>query len=374
METLFRYGYAMTTMLGFWSYVHADDEAAFDLISALARDIARTYESIRNEPIDLFLDRDDLAWGDRWREKIDKTLSNVAFFVPVLTPRYFASIECRREYQFFLERSKALGIPALVLPLLYESVPGLEEESSSDELIETTKASNWRDWRELRFEDRSSAAYRRGVHDLASEIARRAEQVEATDVVRVAEAAAASGDALEDDSPGFMDLVGELEIATPRWGETLTEITEQIKHIGEIMQAANSDVTESNSQGKGFAARLVIARRVAAELEPPVDAIESLVTQWLNDLDVIDQGVRALVRQIKVDPTVDESTIEGFIATMRELSVSARDNLTKSMTMADALDLIGAQSRDLRPVVRRLRAALVALNGATKVTDDWAAL
>jgi hypothetical protein len=361
-------------MLGFWSYVHADDEAAFDLISELARDIARTYQSIRNEPIELFLDRDDLAWGDRWREKIDKTLSNVAFFVPVLTPRYFASIECRREYQFFVERSNALGIPALVLPLLYETVPALEEDSSNDELIETTRASNWRDWRQLRFEDRTSAAYRRGVHELASEIASRAEQVESTDAVEIARAAVADGSSLEDDSPGFMDLVGELEIATPRWGETLSEISEQIKRIGEVMQAANDDVGASNTQGKGFAARLVIARRVAAELEPSVVAIEALVADWLNDLDVIDQGVRALVRQLKIDGTVDESSVEGFLETMRTLSITARENLGKSMIMADALDRLGSQSRDLRPIVRRLRVALVALNDATKVTDDWSAL
>jgi hypothetical protein len=91
----------MAEMLGFWSYVHADDEMDWGRISNLARDIVGHYEGLRAEKIELFLDRDDLHWGDQWRHKIDAALSNVAFFVPVITPRYFASAECRRELQFF---------------------------------------------------------------------------------------------------------------------------------------------------------------------------------------------------------------------------------------------------------------------------------
>lgn len=112
-------------MLGFWSYVHADDETDMGRVSQLARDLVSNYEALRGESIKLFLDRDDLHWGDTWRSEINGALSNVAFFVAVLTPRYFQSPECRREFQYFSERASALGVTQIVMPLLYIDVPAL---------------------------------------------------------------------------------------------------------------------------------------------------------------------------------------------------------------------------------------------------------
>lgn len=91
----------MATSQGFWSYVHADDEAEGNRISRLARDVAAQFQMLIGEPLDLRLDRDAIKWGEVWRDKIDLSLASVAFFIPVMTPRYFMSAECRRELQFF---------------------------------------------------------------------------------------------------------------------------------------------------------------------------------------------------------------------------------------------------------------------------------
>lgn len=86
---------------GFFSYVHADDEAERGRIAQLARDIAERVEMLTGETIELFFDRDDLEWGDDWRNRIDNSLASTAFFIAILTPRFFTSSECRREAQFF---------------------------------------------------------------------------------------------------------------------------------------------------------------------------------------------------------------------------------------------------------------------------------
>ena len=113
----------MANSQGFWSYVHADDQAEGERISRLARDVAGKFEMLTGEPLALFLDRDGIKWGEVWRDKIDSSLASVAFFIPVLTPRYFRSPECRRELQFFARQATRLGIKELVLPLLYVDVP-----------------------------------------------------------------------------------------------------------------------------------------------------------------------------------------------------------------------------------------------------------
>lgn len=91
----------MATSQGFWSYVHADDEAEGGRIACLARDVSSQFEMLTGDTLELFLDRDAIKWGDDWKNKVDSSLASVAFFIPVLTPRYFKSPECRRELQFF---------------------------------------------------------------------------------------------------------------------------------------------------------------------------------------------------------------------------------------------------------------------------------
>ena len=155
---------------GFWSYVHFDDEAEGGRVSQLARDVADQFEMMSGESISLFLDRDAIDWGQNWKERIDASLGSIAFFIAVMTPRYFMSAECRRELQFFVRRAAALGMKDLVLPLHYADVPELGRSDSNDELVNLVRSFQWEDWRSLRFADRSSEAYRRAVAQLASRL------------------------------------------------------------------------------------------------------------------------------------------------------------------------------------------------------------
>jgi hypothetical protein len=90
---------------GFWSYAHADESAETGRITQLARNLQEEYSLITGQEIQLFLDRDDLTWGDNWRKHIDEALAGITFFIPILTPRYFQSEECRRELLTFTTRA-----------------------------------------------------------------------------------------------------------------------------------------------------------------------------------------------------------------------------------------------------------------------------
>ena len=54
----------MANSEGFWSYVHADDEAEGGRILRLARDVAGQFEMLTGEPLTLFLDKDAIKWSD----------------------------------------------------------------------------------------------------------------------------------------------------------------------------------------------------------------------------------------------------------------------------------------------------------------------
>ena len=67
---------------GFWSYVHEDDEAERGRISELAKDVVSQYKMRTGETIELFLDKDAIEWGNKWRKEIGDSLESVAFFIP----------------------------------------------------------------------------------------------------------------------------------------------------------------------------------------------------------------------------------------------------------------------------------------------------
>ena len=74
----------MAKSQGFWSYVHADDQAEGGRLSRLARDVADQFQMLTGETTSLF--QDAIKWGENWRDKIDSSLASIAFFIPVMTP------------------------------------------------------------------------------------------------------------------------------------------------------------------------------------------------------------------------------------------------------------------------------------------------
>lgn len=364
----------MAELTGFWSYVHADDNADGGRVSRLARDVVEQYEMLTGEKIGLFLDRDDIAWGDDWHSKIDESLASIAFFIPILTPRYLMSAECRRELQYFAQRARNLGIEELVLPLLYVDVPSLHGDVPSDDLVALVKTFQWEDWRDLRFLDVDSSEYRRGVARLAQRLVDANMRVEETNV-----AAAASTQGLEwqedtDDPPGRLDQLAAAEEALPQWQTTLEAIEEEITSIGQIMEDGSADIERGNAQGKGFAARLTIARKLSQSLREPGENVYSLGNKFASQLHQIDPGFRAIIEQapaeIRDDPATQTEACS-FFEMIRELSASAHEALQSMQEMIDAISPVEAMSRDLRDPLRRLKQGLTLIVEARDVIGEW---
>lgn len=362
----------MTELKGFWSYVHADDEVENGRVSRLAQDVAAHYEMLTGEKIGLFLDKDEIEWGEDWRGKIDESLSSIAYFIPVLTPRYFMSAECRRELQFFARRAKKLGIEELVLPLLYVDVPSLHEDSPSDDLVALVSTFQWEDWRELRFAEVDSGDYRRGVARLAQRLVDANRRAEEANVATVVELEAAGEDA--DDSAGLLDQLAAAEETLPQWQRTLEDISQEITVVGQLVNEGTADIERANAQGKGFAARLSIARRLSRELHEPAENILSLGNEFASQLHQIDPGVRAMIERAPLearDNPVYKPIVCSFFQQIHNLSAAAREGLGAVQSMIDAISPVESMSRDLREPLRRLRQGLTLMVEVREVTDEW---
>ena len=366
----------MAQLQGFWSYVHADDEAEGERISRLARDVSEQFEMLTGEPLDLFLDRDAIRWGEDWHNSIDSSLASVAFFIPVMTPRYFMSPECRREMQFFVRRATSLGIKELVLPLLYVDVPSLHNQTTADDLIKLARTYQWEDWRELRFADPASEGYRRGIARLAERLVEANRQMEKANPITGAAQLQVDtpSNEIEDDSPGFIDRVAKAEEALPSLTQTLTAISQDIDSIGQISQEVTADMGRGEKQGQGFAARLLAARRLARELVEPTERIWVFSNEFASQFHDVDEGFRAIIEraplEIQENPN-SKANICDFFGTVRHLSERAHAGLSSVQKMIDAITPLEAIARDLRPVLRRLRQGLTTLVEAREVSDEW---
>lgn len=361
---------------GFWSYVHLDDRAEGGRIRRLATDLVDQFELLTGDTISLFVDRVAIGWGETWREAIDESLASVAFFIPIMTPRYFLSPECRHELRLFAEKASQLGVKELVLPLYYVTAPCLSREPAEDDLAALVKTFQWEDWRELRLADISSESYRRGVARLATRLVEANKKAESPIPSTAVEPDAVQpGDA--DDSPGLLDRLAKAEEAVPSLAHTLEEITTAIAAIGDIVQAGADDITRGDAQGKGFAARLVTSRKVAARLSAPAEEIWALSNKYASQLQDVDEGFRLIFElapwEVRSNPASAPSARK-FLEQVRGMSTASHEALQSIRRMVEATTPLEKASRDLRPPLRRLRQGLAVLMEAGATCDEWVSL
>ena len=154
----------------FMSYDRFNDVHDDGQLSAFRERLAAEVRVQTGREFVIFQDRDGIAWGQNWRQRIEETLDVVTLLLVIITPGFFGSAECRAEVARFLERERELGHSDLVLPVYYISAPEMDDPAvrESDELAQVLTSRQLADWRELRFEPFTSPVVRKTIAQLAS--------------------------------------------------------------------------------------------------------------------------------------------------------------------------------------------------------------
>lgn len=76
------------------------------------------YESFRRLGISIFYDKEEIDWGDYWKDRILQGVAKSEFAVIVISKNFFGRDWTERELNEFLNRQNAAG-QKIVLPLLY---------------------------------------------------------------------------------------------------------------------------------------------------------------------------------------------------------------------------------------------------------------
>ena len=158
--------------IAFLSYVRSDDDHDEGRITAFRKRLEGEVRMQSGETFEIFQDRNDIAWGQNWEERINTSLSDVSFLIPVVTPSFFKSPACRNEFRVFTLKENTLGINRLILPLYYVSCDELGDayKKGSDEFADIVRSRNWTDWRPFRFKPLNDENVASAVADLATMI------------------------------------------------------------------------------------------------------------------------------------------------------------------------------------------------------------
>jgi parallel beta-helix repeat protein len=154
----------------FMSYVRFDDAHEDGQLGAFRERLAGEIRIQTGHEFPIFQDRNDIAWGQNWRQRIEETLDEVTLLLVIVTPSLFHSPACRDEVVRFREREQELGRGDLILPVYYVAAQEMDDPDRrhADELASLLWSRQYADWRELRFEPLTSPVVRKAMAQLAS--------------------------------------------------------------------------------------------------------------------------------------------------------------------------------------------------------------
>ena len=287
------------SVAGFWSYSHDDNEHDGQAILRLAARIEAEFALVTGETLTLFIDRNDISWGDEWRHRIGAALAETTFFIPVITPLYFKRQECRNELLSFVGQAQSLGAIELVMPILYVEVPGLSEDSS-DEACALVARLQRADWRKLRLCAEDSAEYRQGVSVLAQKLAEISRQYEQSDTQQTD----IDPEAYEE---GFLDLLGAIESKLPKWKELLDNAdtaADQLKAISSPYMDRLKKLV--NVQGPSGPV-LVVLRGLASDTEPVLRRLIQVSKDYVAASVELDPLILQVLRLLDIYPEFSSS-------------------------------------------------------------------
>jgi hypothetical protein len=162
-------------LVGFFSYAREDDEAFEGTLSALRDSIQRELSAQLGRSrasFRLWQDHAAIAPGKLWESEIKSAVGQSVFFIPIVTPRSINSKYCKLEFDSFLARERAIGRNDLVFPILYISVPALENEARwrDDHVLAIIGERQYVDWRPLRHLDVKTTVVRERIELLCRKI------------------------------------------------------------------------------------------------------------------------------------------------------------------------------------------------------------
>lgn len=341
----------------FVSYVHSDNEYLDGAITNFARDLVKSYSFLYGGSLDLFIDSDDILWGEQWKQRLDRQVQDTSFLLAMVTPQYLKSEACRRELLQFSSAAKKAGAPRLLLSLIWTEPSGLDVVSDDDPVLREIRAAQYLNGTDLLGLERGTLGYRRALEEIAGRL--RESIVQRERVVSREDRVETGGS--EDDDLDVIEVMEAFDASKQPFQDAAVDFQNAFVEIGKVFSE-----THPSTSNDTYATAAALAK-MGRDFENPVAELEKATSVLADQWHAVD-GLLTRLAQITAE-VADEATIQ---ETREVLAGFARDlDLPGMEQMEQQLQMLGRLSRHLRPVGRALQAALAVIVSIRDSALSW---
>lgn len=226
----------------FLSYRHSDNDYLDGAITQLAEEIAKSYEFLYGNKLDVFIDKKSIEWGQDWQRELDRRIESCNIIMPAVTPGYIKSEACRKE--LFAFNDKIAARPnCRIMPLIWQNAELMQ--NYDDMAIAILNRYQYENVEDLRGVDPKNPQYRNRIEALARRIHSSAVEVNTATHSNSDIAAEYAGNPEE----GLLEKLAECERQMPVFTESFNSVAEKTKRL---LEAFKEHPTPNNGQATDF--------------------------------------------------------------------------------------------------------------------------
>lgn len=285
----------VSPIICFMSYRRADNEVYRGVVDQLKSDLAGRFEAQTGRVLRIFVDRDDIGWGDDWRQRILDSIKTATFFIPIITARYFDSQPCRDEFTAFYEDAKTIGVTGLIRPIVLAGRDKVSGDSPNEQM-RTVARLNYVSIEDEFDEGFDSPLWRKTIKYMVGELAKAIEEAENTLEIRETTAVTHlenSADSDDEDGAEVADLQA-LEARIEGVNEQIEIMTADMQAVTEalapVINTAFWEEPKASQRTKLLAAANAI-RQPAIKFAKTADLFES-------ELAAVESGFRLTIDEL----------------------------------------------------------------------------
>ncbi|MEU1997118.1 toll/interleukin-1 receptor domain-containing protein [Nocardia gamkensis] len=355
----------------FISYRRDDNAAFLNVVDRLKADLSGRFEAATGRKLEIFVDRDDIGWGEDWRERINSSIRQATFFIPILTARYFDSIACREEFLAFYENANKLGVTELVTPIILAGMTqlqGVEKPEPAGIAMGLQCVRIDEDF----LDGFESAAWNRKIHAMVLELERALTRAETSLANQEHEAIAPEAstrhtvpvdgsDEAAESVGDFLDMqekIDNLKIQLPK-------VTEDFSELINLMGTMDEDFFKLSPPRQR-----VTLLQLAKDIEQPALSFQESAGSLQRDASAIDAQVRMLLQEFS-EMESEQGRQMGAVLLSGFDGLEGAEEIRQQMTTAsDAFHTAGMFNVNLR---RAIRPALLGARSLQTVLDIFVA-
>lgn len=176
----------------------------------------------------------------------------------------------------------------------------------------------------------------------------------------------------EDDAPGLLEMMTEVEDGLQSMVDDANTITEAIEKIGMVTELSGAEMEKVNQSGAPNSSRLALVAKYAANIKDPVEKLEEASTSFAAHMSSINDGVKALLQIIQTaDPDDRPEGWSEFLDQLISMAESSREGMEGLNSFGTAAEGMGSLSRQLRGPGKKINGAVANMRKAIADIDAW---